>query len=294
MMYRKLLILSLFFSLGCMTWYVYDAISKKPPPPPLYIETQYIQALETPQSQGNKNISQNLSNFDELKDIFTQTFYYKDHGASCSAFLSEDGKYILKLFKMRDTRTEKEVAERLAGYQLANDIHKKNTGIIFWHLYQSNHLKTSINIIDTIGINRNTKLGVQRTIDLDDYIFVIQFRAKKMGTLLNNALRKGEVEKARNYLSAFFTLYDEELKKSILDIDTQFFFNTGFFEGVPIRFDVSHLRQFEDGPSVKRIRIFKRDALKHVIKWLQKRDYEDHTEIMQDIVIWLTKFPREG
>lgn len=293
-MYRKLLYLSVFFFLGCISRYVYDAIFNAPPLPPLYIEKQYLPALEASLSQTEKDVNQNSQKFQELDKIYSQTFYYKNHGASTSAFLSEDGKYILKLFKMLDARTDEEVVERLAGYQLANDIRKKNTGIIFWHLYKTDHLKTSINIVDTIGINRRTKLGVRRAVDLDNYIFVIQHRAETMGTLLNNALRKGEVEKAKKYLREFFILYDDELKKGILDIDAKFFFNTGFFEGAPIRFDVSHLRQYEDGPSDKRVRKFKREALKHVIKWLQKRDYEKHTEIMQVIVIWLTKFPKEG
>lgn len=293
-MYKKLLILSLFFLLGFISWNVYDEVANIPPPPPLYIETQYLPALEPSSFNDKIKVNSSSPKNQPLENIFGQTFYYKDHGASSSAFLSEDGRYILKLFKMRDTRTDEEVAERLAGYQLANDIHKKNTGIIFWHLYKTNHLKKSINIVDTIGINRSTKLGARRTVDLDNYIFVIQQRAEKMGTLLNNALRKGEVEQARKYLSQFFILYEEELKKGILDIDAKFFFNTGFYDGLPIRFDVSHLRPFEEEPSSKVVRVFRRDVLKHVIKWLQKRDYEGHTEIMQDVVIWLTKFPREG
>jgi len=291
-MYRRPLYLTLFVLLGCLTWYVYSANVQPQTPPPLYQETEFLQALEASPFQDEIELSQQLQLFDDIRHIFKQTYYYKDHGASSVVFQSEDAKYILKLFNMRDARTEKEVSKRLSGYQLAYDINRTPTGILFWHQYKTDHLNTTVNLIDTIGINRKTQVGFRRTLDLDNYIFVIQLKAEKMDQLLNKALRKGKVEQARQYLKELFQLYDEELRRGIMDIDGKFFFNTGFHEGKPMRFDVSHLREIEYVLNDADVEDYRFRILRHVIRWIQRRDYEDHTEIIQDVVLWLTKYPK--
>ena len=254
-----------------------------------YKKTLFLKAIE--KHQNNQNPQENIK---EIEHIISQTFYYKDQGCTSSAFLSEDGRYILKLFKLNGKLSKKEVIDRLKGYQLANDFHKEATGIIFLHLNKSTYLKRKINLIDNIGISNNSKFGIRRILDLDNYIFVIQHRADKLGSLLYNSLKIGKLKEAREYLKSIFNLYEEEIKKGVFDSDSKFLFNTGFIKNMPIRFDVGSLKKLEQGLQPNQVYIFRKNALQHTIKWIQKKEFEDYSEIIQDVVVWLSTLPRKS
>lgn len=241
----------------------------------------YLQAIEGP-----------LEDFEQqnFPDLFSQDFYYQGQGCSTVAFRSADDKFVLKLFKFRDAKTGDEIGKRLLGYQLAMKFNRENTGMIYYHLHQTKHLNTDLRLFEKIERAGQVVFEPIPSINPDDYIFVIQEKAKNLGSLISEDVRKRNGEKLRMHLRGVFALYHEDYKKGFLDIDPKFIYNTGYIDDRPIRYDLSHLRHTEelnrDGMNK-----FKRQVIEHFIVWTQRKNFEDHPEIFEELLLWLIDFP---
>ncbi len=62
-------------------------------------------------------------------DLFTQRFTYLAKGGQCYAFISEDGRYILKFFRKNSV-----LLQTYASAQLAAETLGKETGLLHSHL----------------------------------------------------------------------------------------------------------------------------------------------------------------
>lgn len=209
-------------------------------------------------------ISINEQQKKELNKIFNQRFSYLGKGAQAYAFVSEDGKYVLKFFKFKHLRPnllllsvppvgplgewkqakilrkEEKLNGVFGAYRLAWGVHQQEAGLLFIHLNKTDDLKKAVEVEDKIGLNW--------TINLDDVTFVVQRRAETSRKVIYGLLKEGRVAEAKDKIRKIFDLYVAEYKKGIYDHDHGVMHNTGFVGEEPIHLDVGKL--YED-PSIK-------------------------------------------
>lgn len=200
----------------------------------------------------------------ELNTILNQRFTYLGKGAQAYAFVSQDGKYVLKFFKFKHLRPnflllsvpaigpigewkrekilrkEEKLNNVFGAYRLAWGVHRQEAGLLFIHLNKTEDLKKSVEIEDKIGLNW--------TVNLDDVTFVVQRRAETSRKVIYGLLREGRVAEAKDKIRKIFDLYVAEYNKGIYDHDHGVMHNTGFVGEEPIHLDVGKL--YAD-PSIK-------------------------------------------
>lgn len=198
----------------------------------------------------------------ELEKILGQTFSYIGKGAQSYAFVSEDDQYVLKFFKFKHLRpswiidnlpeigylkTFKELEQYkkqrkllsvFNGYRLAYEVHKNESGLLYVHLNKTNHLKKKVTVLD--------KIGVERSIDLDEVNFVIQKKVVTSKKKILDDLAVGNLDEAILKIYSLFDLYLQEYSKGIYDHDHGVLHNTGFIGSKPIHLDVGKLYRDEN------------------------------------------------
>lgn len=255
-------------------------------------------------------ISLNEEQKQELDRIFNQRFTYLGKGAQAYAFVSEDGKYVLKFFKFKHLRPnflllsvpsigpladwkrakiqrkEDKLNSVFGAYRLAWGVHRKEAGLIFIHLNRTDDLKKKVEVEDKIGLNW--------AINLDDVTFVLQRKAETSRKVIYTLLKEGKIDEAKAKIHKIFDLYVSEYNKGIYDHDHGVMHNTGFVGEEPIHLDVGKL--YED-PSIKE----KKNALLDIVKIGWKIDqaikanfpqYSD--EIRKDIESYISRVYEEN
>ncbi|CRX37728.1 hypothetical protein [Estrella lausannensis] len=209
-------------------------------------------------------ISLNDSQKKELETIFNQRFTYLGKGAQAYAFVSQDGKYVLKFFKFkhlrpnflllsvpaigplaewkreRILRKEEKLNSVFGAYRLAWRVHRQEAGLLFIHLNRTDDLKKAVEIED--------KIGLKWTVNLDDVTFVVQRRVETSRKIIYGLLKEGRVAEAKDKIHKIFDLYVAEYQKGLFDHDHGVMHNTGFVGEEPIHLDVGKL--YEE-PSMK-------------------------------------------
>lgn len=203
---------------------------------------------------------QEMSGFDQ---ILEQQFDYIGKGAQSYAFGSADGKYVLKFFKFKhlrptpwldllpegifteyrqsQTKRKKRKLENVfAGYRLAFERHRTDSGLIYVHLNRTKDQFPTVTVLD--------KLGLKHKIDLDQVVFILQERAETMNAVIHHHLQQGDVIGAIGKIDAVFALYMQEYAKGIFDNDHGVMRNVGFVGNRPIHIDVGKLKQ---NPEIK-------------------------------------------
>lgn len=193
-----------------------------------------------------------------LATILNQPYHYIDKGAQSYAFGSADGKYVLKFFKFKHLRPslfqswlppfpfiaeyrDRQAARKkrkfegvFAGYHLANQVHKKESGLIYIHLNPTKNLFSSVTVFD--------KIGRKHFIQLDEVVFILQKRAQTMRAVISEALSQGNLDLAKKRINQILDLYLSEYKKGIFDHDHGIMHNAGFAGKHPIHLDVGKLK----------------------------------------------------
>lgn len=193
----------------------------------------------------------------ELNEILKQPFHYLGKGAQSYAFSSEDGKYVLKFFKFKHlhpsifinslppvgflkdykekqvTRKERKLFGVFKSYKLAFDKDKDESGLIFIQLNTEGNLERTVTVID--------KIGIRRTINLQNYPFILQYKGETLRTVISNLLKNGDVEKAKQRFGQILDMYAREYNKGVFDHDHGVMQNTGFVGDQPIHLDVGKL-----------------------------------------------------
>lgn len=232
---------------------------------------------------------------ERLNKILDQEYTYLGRGAQSFAFLSDDGKYVIKLFKFKHLKpnfllqnlpaigfiAEKQKADLekkknkfnnlFSGYKLAYDRHKYESGLVYIHLNQSNHLHKELKLKD--------KLGLSHTLNLDEFIFVVQEKANTFREELRRHIEKGDLATAKLRINQIIDLYLSEYRKGFYDNDHGIDRNTGFVDGRPIHLDIGKLTVDETKKSD-----FKEDLLfvfRKINKWAIKRHPAYANEINQ-------------
>jgi hypothetical protein len=210
----------------------------------------------------------------EVKKILQQKFTFLGNGGQCFVFASDDGKYVLKLFKiyrrrlyaplnlllsfswLEPYRQKKIAAKRLklvrdfGSHVLAFNELQEETALVYVHLNKTNDLQQKLILVD--------KLGIKHTIDLDKYEFVIQKRATLVYETLNRLMKDGKQEEAKKRIDDLVDLVIRRSQKGIYDEDAFISRNFGFIDDKPIIIDAGRLRKV---PSQSQPAVYKADLL---------------------------------
>jgi hypothetical protein len=191
--------------------------------------------------------------------LLQQPFHYLGSGGTSFAFLGEDGKTVLKLFKhqhlfqksylfhlafpgMTDylrirkilrTRTKhahKHHAFFFSSCHLAYTQLKEETGLLYLCLRPNPHFTHPIRLIDAWGI--------AHTIDLAQTEFALQRKADLCFPYLQNLLRTGDKEALKQATSALVHHIRCRCRQGIGDRDPNLLLNFGFIDHKAVEFDL--------------------------------------------------------
>lgn len=208
-------------------------------------------------------------------EILEQHFYFLGDGGQGYSFLSEDGRYVLKLFKLHHMRTAKVLSklplfgplktatnnfiderERnhtkiFSSCKIAMEDFQEETGLIFLHLNTTSHEYPSVSITDAIGITHK--------IDLDKAAFALQKKATVAFTNLKQAMIHKDEAAIKEAISSFVSFVAKRCQKGIEDLDAGFKRNYGIINGQLIEIDVG---SFTKNPSLRDPKQTKQEILK--------------------------------
>jgi hypothetical protein len=199
-----------------------------------------------------------------IRPILGQTYRYLASGTQSYAFLSDDGKYVLKFFRMkhllpslgdyvkgRVERRRSNLAAIFAAHKLAYEALREESGLVFIHLNKTDDLNTQMAIVD--------RLGRRHLIDLDKFEFVVQERAE----LLFSRLRRIDRDKARQEADAVLSLVRRRIAKGFADQDKAVSHNYGFVGDRPIQIDIGRVFQGSKPGEYERIE-------KRIARWFDE------------------------
>ncbi|WP_068469527.1 hypothetical protein [Candidatus Protochlamydia phocaeensis] len=233
----------------------------------------------------------------KLNAILNQPFSYLGEGGQSIVFVSEDHRYVLKLFKFRRFRPslfvhllpdslfhsyrQKHQAKReqklflaFSGHKLAYENHRQESGLVFIQLNPS-PIEQRVSLTD--------KWGFTRSIDLEKTSYVIQEKGDMLSEALSRLLDQGDLATAQKRIQQLFDLYLSEYKKGIYDIDHGVMHNIGCVGDHLIHLDVGKMVRDE---RMTHPAFYKEDLGKIALKvkaWLHRHypRYED--QLSQEI-----------
>jgi hypothetical protein len=184
---------------------------------------------------------------DQLKPIFDQKYKYLASGSQSYAFVSQDGKYVVKFFRMkhlipsiRDYLNPGRLEHRkqnllsiFGAHKLAYEELKEDSGLVYLHLNKTDHLNTKLHATD--------KFGRSYEIDLDKTEFVVQKKAELIFDKIKRLLNQGDRLGANRAILSMLQLVRRQLDQGIVDEDKAVKNNYGFVDDQPIHLDIGRL-----------------------------------------------------
>lgn len=228
---------------------------------------------------------------EEIKAYFSQPFYFLGSGGQCYAFISQDQKTILKVFKHHHMRPESylnwiylpsfleplrhkiihERKERLhtifLSCKLAYDRFKEHTGLLYLHLNKTHIFHQTITLVDNIGI--------AHPIDLDSLEFALQKTATLAYPKIDQCMKEGDQEAAKRCLKSLIELIVARSKAGLADRDPIVKRNFGFIGEKAIEID---LGSFYEDPLLTQAPAYKRELFCETLK-LKSRVQKRYPEL---------------
>lgn len=215
-----------------------------------------------------------------VDQILSQKFTYLARGSQAFAFISEDQKYILKLFKQhkwhpknilgylplpfnpfyRDYLNRQNKQHSLLSSCMAALLHvKEDTGVLFAHLNPTHLRVAPITIVD--------KHGKPWTLDLSQSCFMLQKKADLFYPHVQMLMEKGDVEGAKYAITSTIKLLDRFYSKGVFENNAILRKNFGFIDNEAIQFDIGKFKfDASRTPDKREIRI----ASKNFHRWIGK------------------------
>ncbi len=224
-----------------------------------------INDLVKPKERGSAwDVSSKETSFDH-QSVLKQKFHFLAKGHQAFAFVSDDGKYILKLFKPAYPRPcilgvpidfsffpfskvlyqffskeifQKRINKDLTSYANAFNKFKEESLLEYAHLTNTSDLKTDIKFFD--------KIGILRTLEADSTCFIIQKRAISLENTLTALLQENKVNEAKLILKRLFRLISLRKELGFKKATNKFHANFGCVGLQPVQYDVGKLLTAED------------------------------------------------
>lgn len=192
--------------------------------------------------------------FEELPSLLSQPFTYLGSGGQSYAFVSQDRKVVLKLFKMhhlhqypflehlplpsplshlrdRLLKNQKEKLDNLfASCHLAFDQLKEEAGLLHLQLNPRPDSTLCVTIID--------KIGIAHSLSLTDIPFALQLYAKNPFKELRLHIKRGEIQQAREIVKGIVDALKTRYEKGILDRDPALRRNIGLLDHRALFIDI--------------------------------------------------------
>lgn len=177
-----------------------------------------------------------LCSITSLDQIFHQPFYYLATGVQSFAFVSQDGKYVLKFFKTPTTEKRRQkLIQTKTAYHLAYHEFPEDTGLLFIHLTPRQNLQKTVMLID--------HKGKQHLIDLDQTPFVVQEKAELIFDRFKKLVMSQDSQGLKRSVAAVLNLVQRRLDRGFTDDDKAVTHNYGFVADRPIHFDIGRLHK---------------------------------------------------
>lgn len=167
-----------------------------------------------------------------LPKCIDQPYYYLGKGSQSYVFVSEDGKYVLKFFRMnryRGPKKEQKLQDLLTSCRIASQTLSQETALVYLHLEKSYNLKKKVLIHDA--------LFRPYVIDLDETAFLIQKRATPIYAYLKELINNHQTEEVCKALADLKKILKSRFRKQIADHDPVIEKNAGFLNGRAIFID---------------------------------------------------------
>jgi len=179
----------------------------------------------------------------EMQKICSQPFFYLAKGSQAYAFISQDGEWVLKLFKYYHLkpipwmdiltrppyigdfikahleRRKKKAELTLSSYQIAHDLIPQECGIVYLQIEPSGCFHQTVRVTD--------KIGRSYSIDLEKHGFMLQKRAYLIFPTLDRWVKNGQLDQAKKFIHSLITLLTERCKKGVQDQDPDLHKNAG-------------------------------------------------------------------
>jgi hypothetical protein len=183
-----------------------------------------------------------------------QPYFFLGRGGQSFAFVSADGKTVIKFFKhhqmyllewakhlplpsfLNPLREKILKKHRHRSWQLfdsckiADTEFKKETGLIYLHLHKTTHFHHPLTLVDPLGISHQ--------IDLNTTPFALQTRAEPAHATLKRLLKESKMEEARACIDSLIDLIAHRFEKQIADRDPNIRRNIGFVGCQAIEIDL--------------------------------------------------------
>lgn len=190
-----------------------------------------------------------------VDQILRQKFTYLARGSQAFAFISEDGQYILKLFKQhkwhpkhflgylplsfnpyyRDYLKRKEKQNAVLSSCKTAILHvQSHTGVIFSHLNPTPLAISSINLTD--------KHGKSWTLDLSKSCFLLQKKADLFYPHIQACMAKNDLEGAKYAITSTFNLIDKFMRMGVYGNNAILRKNFGFIDNEAMQFDIGKFK----------------------------------------------------
>ncbi|MFI5334743.1 MAG: hypothetical protein ACHQT8_06255 [Chlamydiales bacterium] len=178
-----------------------------------------------------------------IKKILSRPFTFLGSGGQSYAFLSEDKKAVLKVFKHHHlkplfTSSEKKREAFFASCELSFNELRDESALLYVHLHKTNHLKQSLTLVD--------KLGIQHTLDLDNLEFLLQQRVSLALRSVKKQVERNNLLSAEKAILSIVEMVGTRCQKGIQDTDNGMRRNMGLLEGRAVAIDTgSFARNWE-------------------------------------------------
>ena len=189
--------------------------------------------------------------------ILDQPFYYLAKGSHAFAFLSQDGRYVIKFhkypshmrilpwinrpfayqfskkrIKIKDHNFKK-LDYNLSSYKNSFEELQEETGLVYVHTNPTTHLNRYATIVD--------KTGNIYEVPLDKVTFILQHRANLLYTTLDALKELHDIETSKNVISSMVQLFVHCCQKGYIDEDPILRKNYGIIENRAIHIDIGDM-----------------------------------------------------
>lgn len=192
----------------------------------------------------------------QVDALLRQCFTYFAHGGQSYVFLSDDGRYVLKLCKLKHLGTpwyadmvnlpmigpivkgrlikrERKLRSLFDGIKLAYEEMSADTGVLYIHLNTTSNLPHALTIVN--------KQGDTLVVDPNELTFYLQATGTPLFDLLIDYKRNHNLAGAQAALVKTFDYLVDRSHRGILDIDTSYPRNLGFIGDRAGNLDVGNL-----------------------------------------------------
>ena len=197
-----------------------------------------------------------------VQRVLSQPFTYLGDGGQGYSFVSQDGNYVLKFFKLHHVTVydvirnlslpgalgvlkdewiagrDKDKERMLSSCKIAYERLPKETGMLYAHINQTTNEHPTITLYDAIGAVHH--------IDLDKAVFALQKKATLAFTHLKEDLLQKDEIAAKGAIDDFLYFVTQRSKKGVEDRDSGLKRNFGYIDGHLMEIDVGSFVLNED------------------------------------------------